>query len=201
MYKLADISLFESVCNSSCVIFNDVFSDVVERSDPSSSLAERISMLSALNPVEGMAVPETVTSIVEKIEEPAASSSEDVAKGIAQALYKAVGNLKKVEGYVKTLLDGMDDEETAKAGRAFADKYTKTLGLACGYANRSWEGFKKLRTPLEKKEKKETKKSDKKGDPPNISEDTPVAVVGTPLGIGHGVPKEGLLSGVFKTLV
>lgn len=152
MYGIADISLFESVTNSRCSVFNDAFSEVVEKSDPTSSNKKRIEELAELNPVEGTESKETITNIMDKIEEES-NGTRIKAKEIAASIGHAVGSLKKVEAFVKELVAGLDDEETAKIGREFADKYGKQLGLACGYANRAWRSIKKLRSPEKGSEK------------------------------------------------
>lgn len=149
MYKLADISLFESVTNSRCSVFNDAFSEVVEKSDPEASNKKRIEELSELNPLDDEAQKEPITNIMDKIEEES-NETRIKAKEVAVSIHHAVGSLKKVEAFAKQLLEGAGDEETALIGREFADKYGKQLGLACGYANRAWKCFKELRTPKEK---------------------------------------------------
>lgn len=150
MKFLADISLFESIANHRCSVFNDAFSDVVERSDPELSHERRVAELAVENPVEETKEAEPIGNIMEKIEsepEPKTDEAESVVKEMGHSLHHAVGSMKKLDAFVKSLVDGMGDPAIAARGRAFADKYTKTLGLLYGYANRTWEGFKKLRTP------------------------------------------------------
>lgn len=149
MYGIADISIFEKVTNSRCSVFNDAFSEVVEKSDPTSSNKKRIEELAEQNPVEETKPKETITNIMDKIEEES-NGTRIKAKEIADSIRHAVGNMKKVEEFAKELVAGMDDEETAKIGREFVDKYGKELGLVRGYANRAWNHIKKIRSPKEK---------------------------------------------------
>jgi len=149
MYKLADISLFETVTNGRCSVFNDAFSEVVEKSDPEASNKRRIEELSLQNPLDKEAPDEPISNIMDKIEEES-DETRVKAKEIAASIHHAVGSLKKVEAFAKQLLNDADDEKMARIGREFADKYGKQLGLACGYANRAWKCFKELRTPKEK---------------------------------------------------
>ena len=149
MYGIADISIFEKVTNSRCSVFNDAFSEVVEKSDPTSSNKKRIEELAEQNPVEETKPKETITNIMDKIEEES-NGTRIKAKEIADSIRHAVCSMKKVEEFAKELVAGMDDEETAKIGREFADKYGKELGLVRGYANRAWNHIKKIRSPKEK---------------------------------------------------
>lgn len=143
MYGLADISLFESVTNCRCAVFNDTFTDVVESTDPLASHEKRVEKLIEDNPIEESG-KETISNIMDKVEEQA---NDDGAKAAARSLYAALGSLKKVEAYAKNLSENMEDENKAKEARAFVAKYSDKLASVCDRAQRAMGYFWKVRQP------------------------------------------------------
>ena len=147
MYGLADISLFESVTNCKCAIFNDTYSDVVEDSDPLASRPKRIKELSKKNPVK-KGKQEVIEDITQKIEGKKEEQDKDNAGGgVGECLDTALSSLRKIESHLKKISAGEDGEEK---GRAFAKKYGKKIKQVYGCANRALSYVKKMDLPKHK---------------------------------------------------
>lgn len=143
MYGLADISLFESVTNCKCTIFNDTYSDVVEDSDPLASRPKRIKELSKKNPVKKNK-PEVIRDITQKIDEADASQGK---KGIEEQLDLALGSLHKIETHIKKVSEAEDADDK---GRVFLKKYGDKVKQVCDSASRTWSYLQKMDAPKNK---------------------------------------------------
>ena len=139
------ISLFESVINCRCAVFNDTYSDVVEDSDPLASRPKRIKELSKKNPVKN-SKPEIISNITQKINGKKKESRQN-KMGVDSYLDAALSSLQKIEAHIKKVIGTGTDEEK---GRVFAKKYGKKIKRVYEFANRAWSNTQKMDLPKRK---------------------------------------------------